>query len=225
MVSTGNMGMARTILDGLILNGQKKKEVTTPLSVTTYQLKKALESKGYIVEEQIGQSSFKCSLAVKKKLDDINYCLGILIDDDLHYRNDDLVEQYYQRPSVLQSFGWQIINVFAKDWLEDSARVMNSLINFLEEGPDFKEPAASGNQVLNETHEQNESAFKFITLSAADGQRFWEIAQSNDQLHIRFGKTGSKGQTLIKTLASNEEAAFAKEKLIEEQINLGFKRD
>ncbi len=222
MVSTGNMNIARTILDGLMTNEQKKKEIISTVSTTTLQIKKAVEAKGYIVDEQIGQSSFKCNLAIKKMPDDTNYCLGILIDDEFHYRNNDLVEQYYQRPSILQSFGWQITNVFAKDWLEDNNRVLNNLIKKLEQGSDFENPSDIEKESVNEILTKNESNLIFTILRSPDEEKFWEIAQNNVQVHIRFGKAGSKGQTLIKTFISEKEADFAKEKLIEEQVNLGF---
>ena len=225
MVSTGNMNVARTILDGLITNEQKKKEITSTISITTVQIKKALEAKGYIVNEQIGQSDFKCNLAIKKNAEDTNYCLGILIDDEFHYRNSDLVEQYYQRPSILKSFGWQMTNVFAKDWLENSNRVLDTIIKQVEQGTDFKDPSENESGFIKEEMSKNENNLFFTFLKSADGERFWEIAQSKEQIHIRFGKTGSKGQILVKTFMDEKEADFAKEKLIEEQISLGFKRN
>ncbi|PQJ11823.1 DNA helicase [Flavipsychrobacter stenotrophus] len=132
MVSTGNMTIARTILDSLMAGLQQTKTATDVSSATTQQIKQALEAKGYVVNEKIGQSNFKCTLGVKKNAADTNYSLGILVDDEQHYMNSDLVEQYYQRPAILQSFGWEIMNVYAKDWLEDRDRVINSLVKFLD---------------------------------------------------------------------------------------------
>jgi predicted DNA-binding WGR domain protein/very-short-patch-repair endonuclease len=199
-------------------------KITSVVSITTQQIKKALEVRRYIVDERIGQSNFKCNLAIKKKSEDTNYCLGVLIDDEFHYRNNDLTEQYYQRPSILKSFGWKIMNVFAKDWLEDSTRVLNSIIKQIEQGTDFKEPTDNESSFLNEEMVKNENDLIFKLLKSADGEKFWEIAQDKEQLHIRFGKTGSKGQVLIKTFMNEKEADFAKEILIEEQINLGFSK-
>lgn len=222
MVSTGNMNTARTILDSLMLKDQRQQKVNDTVPITIMQIKKALEAKGYIVDEQIGQSSFKCNLGIKRKQADTNYSLGILIDDEYHYLNDDLVEQYYQRPSILQSFGWQIANVFAKDWLEDSSRILNLLVRQIEEGIEYKEPEINKGVFVSE-EEKTKTSLSFTTLNSADGERFWEIAQDAERLHIRVGKKGSKGQNLIRTLANDAEASFAKEKFIEEQLNLGFK--
>jgi superfamily I DNA and/or RNA helicase/predicted DNA-binding WGR domain protein len=224
MVSTGNMNTARTILDGLITSEIKSKAVSTITSVTAAQIKKAIELKGYIVDEQIGQSSFKCTLGVKQNPEDTNYSLGILIDDESHYNNNDLVEQYYQRPSIMQSFGWRVTSVYAKDWLEDNNRVLDILLKQIEGNFEQQEANSMRNESINEIIVNNENDLSFTKVVFADGDRFWEIAHREEQLTIRFGKMGTKGQILIKTFANEIEANFAKEKLIEEQLNSGFKR-
>jgi predicted DNA-binding WGR domain protein len=81
----------------------------------------------------VGQSDFKCSLAVKAGSGDQQYALGILIDDGKHYQNKNLIEQYYQRPAILQNFGWRILPVFAKDWLHQPQKVMEQIRKLLEE--------------------------------------------------------------------------------------------
>lgn len=221
MVSIGNMSVARTILDSLINTTKNVKELIKPISATTTQIKKALENKGYIVHEQIGQSSFRCTLAVKKQPDDKVYCLGILIDDELHYRNSDIVEQYYQRPSILKSFGWKVTTVFAKDWLEDANKVIDRLINEIGRASDLAIPQAT--PVLQETTVFDKEPKPELTfLHSADGDKFWEISQNNEQLNIRFGKAGTNGQIQVKTFTDANEAEFAKQKLIEDQKKLGF---
>jgi predicted DNA-binding WGR domain protein len=223
MVSTGNMNAARTILDGLMTSEQSKAKVIQVFSFTKSQIKKKLQEKGYIVDEEIGQSSFKCSLGIKRNPEDAHYTLGILIDDENHYDNDDLVEQYYQRPAILRSFGWQMINVFAKDWLEDSDRVLNILLKLLEEKPGIDMLSQEDNKPQDEPGEKMET-FTGIKLISADGEKYWEISQNIEQLNIRFGKKGTPGQVQVKTYANADEAGFAKTKLIEEQIGLGYRQ-
>lgn len=224
MVSTGNMRIARTILDGLIMNEQTKKETINLYPLIATQIKHALELKGYIVDERIGQSNFKCTLGVKKKEDDTQYSLGILTDDESHYQNDDLVEQYYQRPSILRSFRWRIINVFAKDWLEDDSKVINELLQQLEETPFKLNSSDDISKLTQESLQDTEKDAAIIKLNSADGDKFWEITQADHQLHIRFGKSGSKGQIIIKSFTDEEEANFAKETYIEEQLKENFRR-
>ena len=93
-------------------------------TVIRRQLQEQLTALGYAVAGPIGQSDFKCSLAVKRHPEDSAYALAILIDDEGHYGNENLIEQYYQRPAMLRAFGWKLLQVFAKDWLEDRRRVI-----------------------------------------------------------------------------------------------------
>jgi superfamily I DNA and/or RNA helicase/predicted DNA-binding WGR domain protein len=221
MVSTGNMKMARLILDGLVLKEQKVKAGIDLLAVTTTQVKKALENRGYIVDEYIGQSNFKCTLGVKRSSGESSYSMGILIDDDRHYQNDDLVEQYFQRPSILQAFGWQIVSVFAKDWVEDSDRILQKLIDQLN-GITNVNPTEQQGEPVTMPDNRNDTDLPFEKFESADKQKFWEIAQNDDQLHIRFGRIGTMGQTQIKTFSSLHELEFHWNELIDEQKRQGY---
>lgn len=221
MVSIGNMTAARNILDGLITNERVKAKIESTSSVIASQIKKELEAKGYFVEEQIGQSNFKCSLGVKRKENDTEYSLGIMVDDENHYSNDDLVELYFQRPAILRSFGWQLAHVFAKDWLENSEKVLTSLIRRLEGKPDLIEPLVNKQTKETEKVENTQLVTKLISVA---GEKFWEVSQNNEQLHIRFGKNESPGQVQVKTYANTAEAELAKNELIKEQISKGFKQ-
>jgi predicted DNA-binding WGR domain protein len=75
---------------------------------------------------------------VRANPDDGEYKLGILIDDDRHYRNNNLIEQYYQRPAILQSFGWKILPVFGRDWLHQPQKVMEQILKLIREEPELQ---------------------------------------------------------------------------------------
>ena len=106
LVSSGNMATARLILDSLVLKKEmREKPVNT---IVLRQIKQALEKEGLEVDENVGQSEFKCSLAIKANKEDETYQLGILLDDDNHYARKNLLEQYFQRPAILKDFGWRI---------------------------------------------------------------------------------------------------------------------
>ena len=131
LISEGRMAAARVILDGLTTRQQEEGGITP--TVMRDEIRDQLVARGYEVAEQVGQSDFKCSLAVRRTKDDDQYALAILIDDDQHYRNDNLIEQYYQRPAILKSFGWQVLTVYAKDWLHQPQKVVEQLLKALEE--------------------------------------------------------------------------------------------
>ena len=223
------MSIARTILDSLVKDDQKAQKTTNESSITSNQIKEALMARGYVVDEKVGQSSFKCSLGIKKKTDDIEYCLGILIDDEEHYKNDDLVEQYFQRPAILESFGWKVINVFAKDWLEDPRFVLETIERKLsreekdEEKPGEAQPAnGTAAQINAEPQSTQEQTSPGLMLSP-EGDKFWQVEQDNQQIKIRFGRKGTLGQVIVRSYQNQEEATRMKEEFIAEQIKLGYK--
>jgi superfamily I DNA and/or RNA helicase/predicted DNA-binding WGR domain protein/very-short-patch-repair endonuclease len=213
LVSTGNMEGATGLLQGLGVGEKNEQVMARQLLATTGQLKKALETKGYIVDENIGQSRFRCTLGVKKQAADQSYSLGILVDDELHYQNNDLVEQYYQRPSILTAFGWQVLNVYAKDWLEDSDRVLQGIEKVLEgKVVEVKE---------QQPHEEMQ-VDPYETYLSAGGDRFWAVLAEGNQLLIRSGKVDTKGMVQVKSFGSPEEAMSAKEALVAEKLGEGF---
>jgi predicted DNA-binding WGR domain protein len=121
----------------------------------------------------------------------------------------------------LRSFGWELAYVFAKDWLEDSEKVLTSLIRQLEGKPDVKEPSTK--KKIEDTI--NEESTQLVTrLISIEGEKFWEVSQNKEQLNIRFGKKESPGQVQVKTYENAAEAELAKNELIKEQISKGFKQ-
>lgn len=224
MVSIGNMSFARTILDSLITTKKRTQSQSEIHSITTSQIKKALEARDYIVDERIGQSSFKCSLGIKKSIEDKHYIMGILIDNEDHYNNDDLVEQYFQRPSILRSFGWNVINVYTKDWLLDHDKVLNVIMKRIE-NKEGDETLSENKTTLPMNVAEKTMDLFYTTLRSEDGDKFWEIAQNNMQLKIRYGKIGSQGQIEIKSFNSESNALVAKEQLVNKQLEMGYRRE
>lgn len=128
-ISDGQLDAANGILVSLHLDADEE-ERTKKLPITA-QLKQALEQEGYIIDSAIGQSHFKCDLALRKNNAD-SYALAILIDRSTHYMTDDILEQYCQKPEVLRAFGWKIQHVYSKDWLEQPQRVLEKIKQKLE---------------------------------------------------------------------------------------------
>jgi superfamily I DNA and/or RNA helicase/predicted DNA-binding WGR domain protein len=242
-VSNGNMQTARTILDGLVVNKQNTNTGKgTTSAIVVKEIKTILQKHGYEVAEQVGQSNFKCSLAVKAKIDDETYTLSILIDDDKHYSNNNILEQYYQRPAILQSFGWRIIHVFAKDWLHQPEKVMDQILKGIKEIPVEEVMEEEEREMVFENEENSfdlkaeENSplqpvaipgfegleFERLTFKDATSNKFWEAAVQENKLIIRFGRIGTKGQVQVKTFKDAENAIKEKEKLIREKINKGY---
>ncbi|MGH7139990.1 MAG: AAA domain-containing protein, partial [Pirellulales bacterium] len=90
------------------------------------QVAAALESRGWLVDRSVGQSHFRCDLAVRGP-DDTAYRLGILIDTDAWYGQPDVMERELMKPKLLAAFGWRTAHVLTKEWHEDRDRVLSRL--------------------------------------------------------------------------------------------------
>lgn len=93
----------------------------------------ALGARGYAVEVRVGMSHFRCDLAVRRHGED-RHRLGILVDTEEHYRQDDVLERDLLRPQLLGAFGWQVARVLAADWHRRRAEVVEELVRRIEEG-------------------------------------------------------------------------------------------
>lgn len=245
-VSTGNMDLARTILDSLVF--QKRDTPASASSVVQKQIAASLAEKGFEFKEQVGQSNFKCSLAVKLNASDHDYALSILIDDEVHYSNENLLELYYQRPAVLKSFGWRSMHLYAKDWLNNPDKMLALIIKRITEKPEQEidkevhlpsfEKVVVQEPVVTETHTSATSAatandlvtgyehlrFERLTYVDMGSSKFWESACEEQKLIIRFGRIGTKGQINIKSFDTSEIATREREKLVKEKLNKGYQQ-
>jgi superfamily I DNA and/or RNA helicase/predicted DNA-binding WGR domain protein len=235
-ISTGNMSMARIILDSLVI--KKERTALSKTSIVCTQLKEVLQKEGFEVYENIGQSGFKCSLGIKSKKDDEAYTLSILLDDDIHYANENILEQYYQRPAILKDFGWRTISVFTKDWLHYPSKVLENIKKRMTEDAkiESEETTTELDSIIKTEITQHISltndntaislydSLKYKTLKFSEGtsNKFWEAAVDNQKLIIRFGRIGTKGQTQIKNFPNNEAAEAEKEKLVQEKLAKGY---
>jgi predicted DNA-binding WGR domain protein len=94
------------------------------------QLNAALRDRGYLVDRAVGQSHFRCDLAVRRP-GDSSYRLGILVDTSEYYEQSDVLERDVMRPRLLQDFGWNVCQVFAKDWYLDRERVVARILRLI----------------------------------------------------------------------------------------------
>jgi predicted DNA-binding WGR domain protein len=250
-VSTGNMTMARSILDGFVFNKSSFESTRFERkSIVVQQIKHALAKMNIIADEQIGHSIFRCSLAIKSNPKDVVYKLGVLIDDDFHYANDNVLEQYFQRPELLRAFGWNVFTVYSKDWLTQPEAVVDKILQRLHEEIIKEEEIlieATEDEIeeiitdvfektMIETPKKNtpivvpnqnsdvlhQVIFEQYIFQDGASNKFWEVGINHTKLYVRFGKIGTKGQTQIKSFADNESAIKEKEKLVIEKKKKGY---
>jgi predicted DNA-binding WGR domain protein len=164
--STGDAVTARRVLqssNGLL--GASSPRDDGPRETVTAQLADALRERGLRVDTQVGQSTFRLPLAVRR-LNETAHALGILIDDAAHYAQKDLLERYLLRPGVLNAFGWQVVTVFTKDWYQDPEAVCRRIEDALEgvAPPVVEEPA------VEMKHDSNEVGVESVVRDEAGGE-------------------------------------------------------
>jgi predicted DNA-binding WGR domain protein len=224
-VSIGNMEVASRILDKLILRKSRGGEHPNK-NIVRSQIKEELEKEGLEVAEEVGQSRFRCSLAVRVKPQDEFYALSILIDDEDHYRNENLLEQYYQRPDILKEFGWRTVLVFTKDWLHHPQKVMSDIKKILLEAGARLNPGEKSEIYFSEeaaalstekTSNYESLSYERLEYKEDNVDKFWEVAVDQQRLIIRSGRTGLKGQTIVRRFTTKEAAEGEMRKMLEEK--------
>jgi len=85
-----------------------------------------------LVEFGVGQSQFRCDLAVRRE-GDSQYRLGIRLDTKHYYDDRDTLERELMKPKLLRDFGWRIEVVLAKDWHANPDAMMARLLQRLED--------------------------------------------------------------------------------------------
>lgn len=239
LMSIGNLEHAQSILNSLTLKQFTK---SNAINYLQQQICEALHQQGYFTKINIGQSHFKCHIGIKKSEQDKSYLLGIILDDDAHYNNNDLIEQYLLKPNILKNFGWNIIQVYAKDWLENSNKVLKLITNKIEgktETDDTEmETTSNTEDLLNQrielnTAKQNNLVENFnspintstvrLLLEENNTNKFWQITQNKNSLIIEFGKVNTNGQKIIKPFDTELVATKEMKRLIEQKKKKGFK--
>ncbi len=130
-VSCGDRDVSHRVLHGMsrwsTATDDLDESIDNPVAE---QLAAALTSRGYVVDQAVGQSSFRCDLAVRREGESA-YRLAILLDGDGYYEQSDLLERDLMRPKLLRDFGWKLAFVLAKDWYDNQAAVLTRLEQLL----------------------------------------------------------------------------------------------
>jgi len=233
--SRGDLATARAVLENLNPLARKALSLSAGTETVVEQLAAALRARGHHVDEQVGQSRFRCDLAVRAA---DHYAVGILVDTGAHYANPNLLERYVTRPGILTGFGWQVAQVLARDWYHEPEAVLARIERLLagerepaaEAAPPVipvaAAPVVAEPPVAREVGPTQENAagiaFRRFECRIGNSSKFWEIGHCGTTLVVRFGRLGSGGQTRERTFPDPELAGRELELLIAEKLRKGY---
>lgn len=122
-VSMGQKDTVATVLRSLSGRTDQSMTQESAEDQVALQLCAELEAEGWQVDRDVGQSDFRCDLAVARE-GDASFRLGILIDTPRWYAQSDLLERELLRPQLLEAFGWKILVIRARDWYFERDQVL-----------------------------------------------------------------------------------------------------
>ncbi len=98
-----------------------------PVGPVARQLAAALQARGVVVAHQVGHSSFRADLALRRP-DEEKHRIAVLIDTAERADAETIDERVLSHPAVLRAAGWQVRHVLTKDWYDDPGRVTGDLV-------------------------------------------------------------------------------------------------
>jgi predicted DNA-binding WGR domain protein len=196
--------------------------------VVAGQLAAALEQSGLVVDANVGQSDFRCDLAIRSA--DAGYQLGILIDSDAYYANPDHLEREVFRPNLLRTFGWNVHRVLAREWFENPEAVLRNIDAALRGEELIEEPVPESSPTAHDSTATSaaispvpeQTHGRYFECFAAGSRKFWEITIDGTGYTVRFGRIGSQGQSRTKSFPNENAAHRDAERLIREKVAKGY---
>ncbi|HUR47167.1 MAG TPA: WGR domain-containing protein [Candidatus Saccharimonadales bacterium] len=241
-VSKGDERAARRVLENLNPLSRKSLAPETAKDAVIDELAVALRSRGYVADTNVGQSRFRCDVAVRPQTEGF-YQLGILVDTEAHYNNPNLLDRYLMQPSILRAFGWRFALVLTKDWYHDPQDVLNRLERVLKgvqtdedpleelvELPHTPEREKPGSTYTDKSQKEEKgppevrpsTSTRYFEFVDGGSSKFWEITLAEKSFTVRFGRLGTAGQTQSKSFADEDRATREAQKLIAEKLKKGY---
>ena len=104
-------------------------------SLVAKQIADALTAKGFIATVNVGRSQFKVDVAISSPDQPDVYQFGILLDGEGYHNTQTTRDREIVQTSVLGNLRWQIMRVWSVDWFNNPERVINRIIERIENAP------------------------------------------------------------------------------------------
>ena len=105
-----------------------------------------LEKMGYQAKCSVGCSDYRVDVAVCNPDKPDTYILGICCGSLSYYQNGTASNRTLSQPAVLRGLGWNVMNVYILDWLDNRERVLGKIRDEIEKdlelyrNPEKKQP-------------------------------------------------------------------------------------
>lgn len=228
-LSRGDVALARQVLDGLNPLKRAALSLEQTSAALAKQIATALKARGWDANTQIGQSRFRCDVAVRSQ-GATQHQVGLLLDVT---GQTGVLERFHTQPSILQAFGWQVLVILAKDWWHDPAAVIERIERLLRNEVEEEvvteltevTPLSESTPSIESTESPAPAAptsqrrFEFVE---GGSKKFWEIGQTGCDMTVRYGRIGTNGQTQTKTFPDEARTSREVQKLIAEKMKKGY---
>lgn len=104
-------------------------------SAVVEQLAEALRAYGIEVDTSVGESVFRCDLALRRP-GDVGHRLAVLVDTPERVAADSLLERLSTHPRALTTGGWRVHHVLTTDWTRTPDAVLTRLLDTLNRPTD-----------------------------------------------------------------------------------------
>ncbi len=95
-------------------------------------VKNALESKGLVVDGQVGCSGFRIDLGVRHPDHPNRYVLGVECDGATYHSHRTARDRDRLRQEVLTALGWRLYRIWSTDWIKAPERLVESVVATVE---------------------------------------------------------------------------------------------
>jgi predicted DNA-binding WGR domain protein len=193
-----------------------------------------LRERGHEIRTYVGSATFRCDLTIMSD-DGKRHALAILLDGAT---SASVYDRYVFQPGILRSFGWRVIDIPSQSWLRDPEAVLAQIEAALR--GDYAEatdddpfddtpslPAVSAPMIdrpAEPAAADGEAKGRFTELRFKQGasDKFWKIAVTGNETNVVFGRSGTKGSTVVKSFETAERAQREADKLILEKLRKGY---
>ncbi len=160
-------------LDGVAYNNSTQDESIR--SAMVREIKRSLETRGYVVREGVGESEFRIDLAVHDPADSTHFALAVQTDGLDYHSTHWTRSRNRQRDAVLMRKGWRVHRVWAPDWYRDPAheadRIEELLLRLGQSDSRNSEALRSDRLVDNEVYESSRDGS--VGVSITTPYRVW----------------------------------------------------